>query len=907
MLCVGLLSKLQTVASGRHNALGAPTGCLENTRVVVLDTLMSWAEDSTSTQYVYWLSGLAGTGKTAIMRTLCDELAKRQLLGASFFISRTAGNRRDVRSILHTIIDQLAHRVAALRKPICGALDSNPDVVEQALECQLRDLLENTYGAAANDFSHPIVLVIDAFDECKKDKDSGRHGGDFLPLLLRALSRCQPNLKLVITSRLDQPILDMFKDVNPTTMRLHEMDSLAVHSDMRLYFQKGFEHIATRRRLSLQGSWPTENDIDLLVRRADKLFVFAATLLKYIGHSAFYPPDRLNFILRGAPSPETSHAFHELDRLYSIAMQDAITPPEDTSVGEQDEIVVQLYRLLSILLVIQKPPSIADLAAYVNEREEIVRLRLESVSAMVLVPEDSSTQDVRFFHASFPDYLVDPSRCTNQRFHLGVGQSHSILLLGMLGQNLSAGYFRGTYTAEYWTYHMYRAPLSVYEEALSTCQYVAKEAAKSELQDIRYMVQHYLALLHRSRYLRVGTTADLDTSIALERQNLQLCAVRDSKRDVQLQNLAAVLLDQFWHSSNLEALVESLQLDREALALRPPGHPNRHYSLNNLAVALRELSRCSDNPEALAESLQLGRDAIALRPPGHPDRHYSLENLAASLHDEFRHSGNPEALIESVQLGRETLALRPPGHPDRHHSLNSLASALIDQFEQFGDSEAIDDVVQLYRDMLTLHPLGHPQHSNSLNNLGWGLYLQYQHSHSSEALRDAILLFETAIELFPTDNPDRHYPLDNLASSLRHDFQASGNREALNKAECLQQEALLLRPPGHPDRPESLNSLALVTADQSKVACNPKLLVQALDMHLEAVKIARAGSMNYARALVGLGETLTNHRVRAGELRRFDEAVAVLRDSVPYGFLAPRWRELQGVQPAIMVMVLTLV
>jgi hypothetical protein len=85
-LSTGLLSTLQPVASGRHNALGAPTGCFENIRLMVLDTLMSWAEDSSSTQYVYWVSGLAGTGKTAITKSLCERLTKYQLLGASFFI-----------------------------------------------------------------------------------------------------------------------------------------------------------------------------------------------------------------------------------------------------------------------------------------------------------------------------------------------------------------------------------------------------------------------------------------------------------------------------------------------------------------------------------------------------------------------------------------------------------------------------------------------------------------------------------------------------------------------------------------------------------------------------------------------------------------------------------------------------
>jgi hypothetical protein len=1076
-LCIGLLSKLQPVVSGRYNALGAPTGCLENTRVSVLDTLMKWAEDGTSTQYVYWLSGLAGTGKTAIMRSLCERLAERQLLGASFFISRAADNRHDVRCILQTLIDQLARKSTGLRKSICATLESNPDVVELALEYQLRDLLEMPYSTSAHDFTHPLVLVIDAFDECRKDKDSGRHGGDFLPLLLRALSRCQPYLKLVITSRLDKPILDMFKDVNPTTMRLHEMDWMAVHPDMRLYLLKGFERILTKKRLLLQGRWPTEDEIDLLVRRADKLFVYAATLLKYIGHSAFYPPDRLNIILRNAPSLETSHAFHELDHLYSLALQDATTPPETTSIEEQEEIAVQLRRLLSILLVIQNPPSVTDLADYVDEREEIVRLRLESVSAIILVPEDNAARDVRFFHTSFPDYLIDPSRCTDQRFLLSVEQSHGVLLLRMLELRFSQNnpdYSKGIYTAENRYYHMERAPVSIYEEAIIACRIAVQEAVNSQSHDTRYVAQHYLAMLHRSRYLRTGTTMDLDMSIMLGRQNVELCAMGSLNRPLQQHNLAAALLDQFhqsgkpealteslqlsrevialrppghpsriqsldslasslraqfWHTGNAEALVESEKLDREALALHPSGHPDRHNSLSSLATSLRAQFGHSGRYEALIESLQLDREALALRPTGHPDRHYSLSSLAASLQHQFQHSGNIEALTTSVQLNREALALlrpghpnrlscfrslsaslrdlfqhsgdievlrdsvqlerealalrplghpdryeslqnlavslrnlfqcsgnvevltevvqrnqesfamHPPGHPDRHISLrklfvwlrhqfrqsanlgalaesvrlerealalcppghanhylslSSLAVALLSQFELSGDVAALHDAVQLLREILELHTSSHPEHHNSLNNLGWGLHLQHKHSRSTETLSEAIKLYTNAVELCPPENSSQHYLLDNLASALRDDFQNSGDREVLDRAERLHREALSLRPPGHFNRPESLNNLALVLADQSRIASDLESLTQALDMHLEAAELARPRTLDYQRALFGLGETLTWHRSRAGELRRFNEAMAIFRDSAPYGFLAPRWRELQG-------------
>jgi pantothenate kinase-related protein Tda10 len=40
-------------------------GCTEDTRMAILDKLQTWATDNTTSK-VYWLNGMAGTGKTTI-------------------------------------------------------------------------------------------------------------------------------------------------------------------------------------------------------------------------------------------------------------------------------------------------------------------------------------------------------------------------------------------------------------------------------------------------------------------------------------------------------------------------------------------------------------------------------------------------------------------------------------------------------------------------------------------------------------------------------------------------------------------------------------------------------------------------------------------------------------------------
>jgi hypothetical protein len=71
----------------------------------------------------------------------------------------------------------------------------------------------------------------------------------------------------------------------------------------------------------------------------------------------------------------------------------------------------------------------------------------------------------------------------------------------------------------------------------------------------------------------------------------------------------------------MEDLDETIVLDREALDLRPTGHPLRSSCLNNLAA---DLSTRYGQLGVIEDLLVLDREALDLRPQGHPDRSISL-------------------------------------------------------------------------------------------------------------------------------------------------------------------------------------------------------------------------------------------------------------------------------------------
>ena len=88
---------------------------MPGTRVGVLSELVSWSVDPDAPR-VFWLSGMAGTGKSAIAWSVCEFLESTGHLGGSFFCLRGDGNRNDIKRILPTLACALACRDAAYER-----------------------------------------------------------------------------------------------------------------------------------------------------------------------------------------------------------------------------------------------------------------------------------------------------------------------------------------------------------------------------------------------------------------------------------------------------------------------------------------------------------------------------------------------------------------------------------------------------------------------------------------------------------------------------------------------------------------------------------------------------------------------------------------------------------------------
>jgi hypothetical protein len=109
--------------------------------------IIDWVITGDSSEHLWWLHGLAGTGKSAIANSVCHKLNERvdgrQYLGASFFCKRDDKYLRNPTLVLPKIAANLASSYPAYGKLVAAALSNDPDLAAtQAITRQFTDLFQ---------------------------------------------------------------------------------------------------------------------------------------------------------------------------------------------------------------------------------------------------------------------------------------------------------------------------------------------------------------------------------------------------------------------------------------------------------------------------------------------------------------------------------------------------------------------------------------------------------------------------------------------------------------------------------------------------------------------------------------------------------------------------------------------
>ena len=400
---------------------GKPT-CLDATRVDLLHRIETWANDAHG-KYLFWLNGMAGTGKSTIARTVARRFDNQERLGASFFFSRDKEDLSTTSQLFSTIAYQLANFSPTFKRAISQAIQKERDITRLATSTQWKQLILQPLEACK--FQHSIIIVIDALDECK----DGAAVGDILRLLTQAKGLSNVRLRVCVTARPESHIRQSFDDLHESVYRvnLHDIDA---DNDISNFVRHELKE-AQKERPSLDADWPGEESVKDLTQRANGLFIYAATACRFIGPRTSprrVRQQRLSLILNaggdrlGAKTSGRSST-QELDIMYTQIVTQSVAGDYDE---DEKEMMTEDFRLIvGTLINLQEPLPAAAIGELCSVEVYRVNDTFRHLHSILAVPE-SQESPVRLLHFSFAEFLLDKRRCPD-RFWIDDKEAHQYL------------------------------------------------------------------------------------------------------------------------------------------------------------------------------------------------------------------------------------------------------------------------------------------------------------------------------------------------------------------------------------------------------------------------------------------------------------------------------------------------
>ncbi|KAF2403396.1 hypothetical protein EJ06DRAFT_571604, partial [Trichodelitschia bisporula] len=387
--------------------------CLIGTRVELLKEIYAWADGENSPN-IFWLSGLAGTGKSTVAQTVAAECFENGRLGASFFFSRSGADVRHAGKFVTSIAAQLADNVPGAKWSLYKALKERDTIIEEPIRSQWHHLVLGPMSKLEGDTSSaPYILVVDALDECEGEDGIGK-----ILNLFQLLKKTR--LRLFLTSRPEVPIRFSLSEM-PTSEHLdfvlHDIKKSTVDNDIRFFLRHELERLA--RKHSFDKDWPGEQAIDSLVRNASGLFIWAETACRFVEQGRILAPKKLGLILDQSHSTVKGPQQH-LDEIYATVLRQSLTNYEG---DDAEEVQSTLKELLGGIVILFNSLSIPSLSRLLDQNAGQALGDLHAILDIPKEPDDA----LRLHHPSFRDFLLDSKRSGDTGFWVDEKQAHQAL------------------------------------------------------------------------------------------------------------------------------------------------------------------------------------------------------------------------------------------------------------------------------------------------------------------------------------------------------------------------------------------------------------------------------------------------------------------------------------------------
>ena len=381
--------------------------CLPGTREDILKFITGWLTAPSDDQNILWLYGLAGSGKSTISTTIAEYFRELGRLGAFLFFDRGNPMSSEPSAVIRTLSYKLAYFDPAIKTAVSEQIERSFGITEAATHAQFVKLLKEPLASLHGlDNQGPIIIILDAFDEC--GDPASRKG--LLSLFAQEWAKLPSVFRFLITSR-RIPDIETAISNRPNIM-VKELDIVnhANEVDISSYLHY---HMASFRQdpmFQLTSDWPGEEKIQNLVQSSAGLFIWAATAVKFIqeGH---HPDPQLNLLLCSHPR----EAEAALDDLYATALGIA-------GRWDRHEVAKDFCAVLGAIVLARVP--LEDTAIDCVLGLDGSRSSRFILSRLHCLLQWSLGQPVRILHASFADYLTDRHRCGSHPWFIDTSAHH---------------------------------------------------------------------------------------------------------------------------------------------------------------------------------------------------------------------------------------------------------------------------------------------------------------------------------------------------------------------------------------------------------------------------------------------------------------------------------------------------
>lgn len=470
----------------RHDSHGRTT-CLDGTRTDILDQIYDWGGDMMNKENqvtddasqvrakprsVFWLNGLAGSGKSTISSTVCAQWSREGVLGASFFCSRDDAGRNSIRRIVPTLAYQLQLRDSYFANRIAETLSEDPIILDSYFTTQLEDLIIKPLLDLRTSFS-PCIIVIDGLDECV-EADSAKTVLD--PLLSRIKDGTLPSIYFFITSRPEGVISKAFDCYGSLCERrsLHDLSAAIVWNDIFRYLSASLIEIKSSGMFTFSDAdlWPNQKDVERLTDISHGSFIYATTAVRFIADGDYCDPEgQLGELVSSTLSSDVSHQI--LDDLYRRVLAVAFRKISTN-------LALWLRKVLGAIILLQKPLPPRDLADLLKIPVHTIYNCLSRLHSVLIVPDGNDRKigakdvynppTIRIIHPTFAQFLLSEARCKDPNLMIDSTEHHTFLLRACLKQiaesSALAGDFIGyiprsvQYACHHWLDHFHHADIS---------------------------------------------------------------------------------------------------------------------------------------------------------------------------------------------------------------------------------------------------------------------------------------------------------------------------------------------------------------------------------------------------------------------------------------------------------------